>query len=81
MCMQYLHVFVVCLFSMVICCAIFAVFSNRDSLTVVERYFPQYALQDQAVLGLQESVDKVLALVPEDILCDRFDSTYCDSIA
>ncbi|CAL8367527.1 unnamed protein product [Lota lota] len=40
----------------------------RESLAVVERYFPQYALQDQGVLGHKESVDKVLALVPEDIL-------------
>ena len=41
---------------------------------MVERYFPQYALHDQAVLGLKESVDKVLALVPEDILYGGTDS-------
>uniref|UniRef100_A0A671VWZ7 DNA primase n=1 Tax=Sparus aurata TaxID=8175 RepID=A0A671VWZ7_SPAAU len=34
----------------------------RESLTVVERYFPRYALQDQDILGRKESVDKVLAL-------------------
>ncbi|XP_036960407.1 DNA primase small subunit [Acanthopagrus latus] len=39
----------------------------RESLTVVERYFPRYALQDQDILGRKESVDKVLALVPEDV--------------
>lgn len=41
---------------------------NRESLTVVERYFLQYALQQQNILSNKESVDKVLALVPEDIL-------------
>uniref|UniRef100_A0A3B3XDX7 DNA primase n=1 Tax=Poecilia mexicana TaxID=48701 RepID=A0A3B3XDX7_9TELE len=41
---------------------------NINSLTVVERYFPQYALQDQNILGRKESEEKVLALVPEDIL-------------
>uniref|UniRef100_A0A8C4IT03 DNA primase n=1 Tax=Dicentrarchus labrax TaxID=13489 RepID=A0A8C4IT03_DICLA len=40
----------------------------RESLNVVEHYFPRYALQDQDILGRKESVDKVLALVPEDIL-------------
>ncbi|KAK5863856.1 hypothetical protein PBY51_000853 [Eleginops maclovinus] len=40
----------------------------RESLVVVERYFPRYALQDQDVLGRKESVDKVLALTPDDIL-------------
>ncbi|XP_007566394.1 DNA primase small subunit [Poecilia formosa] len=39
----------------------------RESLTVVERYFPQYALQDQNILGRKESEEKVLALVPEDV--------------
>lgn len=41
---------------------------NRESLTVVEQYFPRYALQEQDILGRKESVQKVLALVPEDIL-------------
>uniref|UniRef100_A0A8C9YG06 DNA primase n=1 Tax=Sander lucioperca TaxID=283035 RepID=A0A8C9YG06_SANLU len=40
----------------------------RESLAVVERYFPRYALQEQDILGRKESVDKVLALMPEDIL-------------
>lgn len=39
----------------------------RESLTVVERYFPRYALQEQDILGRKESVDKVLSLVPEDV--------------
>ncbi|XP_035513139.1 DNA primase small subunit [Morone saxatilis] len=42
----------------------------RESLDVVEQYFPQYALQDQDILGRKESVDKVLALVPEDVRKD-----------
>lgn len=41
---------------------------NRESLGVVKQYFPQYALHDQDILGRKESVDKILALVPEDIL-------------
>lgn len=41
---------------------------NRESLAVVKHYFPQYALQDQNILGRKESEEKVLALVPEDIL-------------
>ncbi|XP_070824815.1 DNA primase small subunit isoform X1 [Chaetodon trifascialis] len=39
----------------------------RESLTVVEQYFPRYGLQDQGILSHKESVDKVLALVPEDV--------------
>lgn len=35
---------------------------------MVERYFTQYAIHDQDILGQKESVEKVLALVPEDIL-------------
>lgn len=35
---------------------------------VVERYFTRYALQEQDILGHKESWNKVLALVPEDIL-------------
>lgn len=37
-----------------------------ESLTVVERYFTRYALQEQDILGNKETLDKVLALVPED---------------
>uniref|UniRef100_A0A3B4CF51 DNA primase n=1 Tax=Pygocentrus nattereri TaxID=42514 RepID=A0A3B4CF51_PYGNA len=40
-----------------------------QSLSVVERYFPQYALVGQDLLSSKESVDKVLSLLPEDILC------------
>lgn len=39
-----------------------------ESLTVVEKYFTQYALHEQDILGQKESVEKVLALVPDDIL-------------
>lgn len=35
---------------------------------MVERYFRQYAIVDQDILGSKESVDKVLALLPDDIL-------------
>uniref|UniRef100_A0A3Q2PQJ5 DNA primase n=1 Tax=Fundulus heteroclitus TaxID=8078 RepID=A0A3Q2PQJ5_FUNHE len=38
-----------------------------ESLSVVEDYFTRYALQEQDILGRRESVDKVLALVPEDV--------------
>ncbi|XP_077430927.1 DNA primase small subunit [Vanacampus margaritifer] len=39
----------------------------RESLTVVEGYFSMYALQQQDILGRKESVEQVLALVPEDV--------------
>eukprot|EP00064_Thunnus_orientalis_P017286 superscaffoldBa00003632_g17366 len=52
-----IHPFISCTFNL-----------NRESLAVVEHYFPQYALQEQDILGRKESVDKVLALMPEDIL-------------
>ncbi|TRY84737.1 hypothetical protein DNTS_027428 [Danionella cerebrum] len=39
-----------------------------QSLSVVEHYFPQYAIVDQDILGNKDSVEKVLALLPEDIL-------------
>lgn len=35
---------------------------------MVEKYFEAYALVGQDILGTPESWDKVLALVPEDIL-------------
>lgn len=35
---------------------------------MVDRYFEKYALEDQDILGHKETLDKVLALVPEDIL-------------
>uniref|UniRef100_A0A8C7DU84 DNA primase n=1 Tax=Oncorhynchus kisutch TaxID=8019 RepID=A0A8C7DU84_ONCKI len=38
-----------------------------ESLTVVENYFSQYALLGQDILGSKEAVDKVLALLPEDV--------------
>lgn len=47
-----------------------------ESLKVVEKYFTHYALHEQDILGPKESVEKVLALVPDDILFPRlfFDS-------
>ncbi|KAK7132113.1 hypothetical protein R3I93_018612 [Phoxinus phoxinus] len=42
----------------------------KYSLSVVERYFPQYAIVEQDILGSKESVDKVLAPLPEDIKKD-----------
>ncbi|XP_058620394.1 DNA primase small subunit [Onychostoma macrolepis] len=42
----------------------------NHSLSVVEHYFQQYAIVDQDILGSKESVDKVLALLPEDIKKD-----------
>lgn len=38
-----------------------------ESLMVVERYFTRYALQEQDILGNKETLDKVLALLPEDV--------------
>uniref|UniRef100_A0A8D0FVR7 DNA primase n=1 Tax=Strix occidentalis caurina TaxID=311401 RepID=A0A8D0FVR7_STROC len=40
----------------------------RRSVAIVEKYFEAYALLGQDILGGPESWDKVLALVPEDIL-------------
>uniref|UniRef100_A0A674BM83 DNA primase n=1 Tax=Salmo trutta TaxID=8032 RepID=A0A674BM83_SALTR len=37
-------------------------------LSLVKQYFPQCALVGQDILGSKEAADKVLALVPEDIL-------------
>uniref|UniRef100_A0A670KJ01 DNA primase n=1 Tax=Podarcis muralis TaxID=64176 RepID=A0A670KJ01_PODMU len=39
-----------------------------ESLNVVKRYFREYALVEQDILGSKESYEKVLALVPENIL-------------
>ncbi|MEE6471609.1 hypothetical protein FKM82_009309 [Ascaphus truei] len=41
----------------------------RKSLKVVEKYFEEYALVQQDILENKECWDKVLALVPDDILC------------
>lgn len=41
---------------------------DSSSLEVVDKYFTQYALEEQDILGQKKCVDKVLALVPEDIL-------------
>ncbi|XP_051913103.1 DNA primase small subunit [Hippocampus zosterae] len=39
----------------------------QESLKVVEGYFSTYALQQQDILGRKESVEQVLALMPEDV--------------
>ncbi|KAJ6658089.1 hypothetical protein lerEdw1_001565 [Lerista edwardsae] len=39
-----------------------------ESVEVVKKYFEKYALVDQDILGSKESYEKVLALVPENIL-------------
>ncbi|XP_064161579.1 DNA primase small subunit isoform X2 [Anguilla rostrata] len=44
--------------------------SIKESLAVVEHYFPQYALVDQDILGSKESADKVLALLPDEVRKD-----------
>ncbi|XP_028577264.2 DNA primase small subunit [Podarcis muralis] len=38
-----------------------------ESLNVVKRYFREYALVEQDILGSKESYEKVLALVPETV--------------
>ncbi|NWH83687.1 PRI1 primase, partial [Aegithalos caudatus] len=40
----------------------------RRSVAVVEKYFEEYALLGQDILGSPQKWDKVLALIPEDIL-------------
>ncbi|XP_067227729.1 DNA primase small subunit [Chanodichthys erythropterus] len=50
----------------------------NHSLSVVEHYFPQYAIVEQDILGSKESLDKVLALLPEDIKKDL--TTYCQKV-
>ncbi|GAA6111011.1 DNA primase small subunit [Tachysurus ichikawai] len=45
-----------------------------QSLHVVEHYFPQYAIVEQDLLGSKTSVDKVLSLLPDDILYVRIDT-------
>ncbi|KAL8163561.1 UNVERIFIED_CONTAM: primase, DNA, polypeptide 1 (49kDa) [Gekko kuhli] len=45
----------------------------RESLNVVKEYFEEYALVGQDILGNKESYDKVLALVPENILWGYFE--------
>ncbi|XP_055045455.2 DNA primase small subunit [Misgurnus anguillicaudatus] len=44
-----------------------------QSLAVVERYFPQYAIVGQDILGSKESIEKVLSLLPDDIRKELMD--------
>ncbi|XP_018581026.1 DNA primase small subunit isoform X2 [Scleropages formosus] len=42
----------------------------KESLAVVRRYFTDYALVGQDIMGSKESMDKVVALVPDEIRKD-----------
>ncbi|XP_059499359.1 DNA primase small subunit [Stegostoma tigrinum] len=42
--------------------------SIQESITVIDRYFEDYALNKQDLFGCKETWQKVLALVPDDIL-------------
>ena len=44
---------------------------------MVEKYFPQYAISGQDILGNSKTVEKVLALVPDDILHKLFEICFC----
>lgn len=37
----------------------------RKSINIISKYFEEYALVDQDILGSKESCDKILALIPE----------------
>ena len=43
-------------------------YSYRKSINIINKYFEEYALVEQDILGNKESCDKILALVPENIL-------------
>uniref|UniRef100_A0A452G9I8 DNA primase n=1 Tax=Capra hircus TaxID=9925 RepID=A0A452G9I8_CAPHI len=52
----------------------------RKSINIIKKYFEQYALVDQDILENKESWDKILALVPENILSqDHFYVSYLHS--
>lgn len=42
--------------------------SYRKSINIIKKYFEEYALVNQDILKNKESWDKILALVPENIL-------------
>ncbi|TEA31713.1 hypothetical protein DBR06_SOUSAS22610055, partial [Sousa chinensis] len=49
----------------------------RKSINIIKKYFEDYALVDQDILENKESWDKILALVPENILSqDHFYVSY-----
>lgn len=51
--------------------------SYRKSINIIKKYFEQYALVDQDILENKPSWDKILALVPENILSqDHFYVSY-----
>lgn len=43
-------------------------YSCRKSINIIKKYFEEYALVGQNILENKESWDKILALVPENIL-------------
>ena len=52
-------------------------YSYRKSINIIKKYFEDYALVDQDILENKESWDKILALVPENILSqDHFCVSY-----
>ncbi|KAM8802747.1 DNA primase small subunit [Rhynchonycteris naso] len=52
----------------------------RKSINIINKYFEEYALVDQDILGNKESCNKILALVPENILSqDHFYSMFLNS--
>ncbi|KAL4701481.1 hypothetical protein H8959_015485, partial [Pygathrix nigripes] len=49
----------------------------RKSINIIKKYFEEYALVNQDILKNKESWDKILALVPENILSrDHFCVSY-----
>nr|KAF6370182.1 DNA primase subunit 1 [Myotis myotis] len=49
----------------------------RKSINIISKYFEEYALVDQDILGSKESCDKILALIPDNILSqDHFYVNY-----
>lgn len=54
-------------------------YSYRKSINIISKYFEEYALVDQDILGSKESWDKILALIPENILSqDYFYVSYLE---
>ena len=43
-------------------------YSYSKSINIIKKYFEEYALVDQDILENKETWDKILALVPENIL-------------
>ncbi|XP_031205325.1 DNA primase small subunit [Mastomys coucha] len=53
----------------------------RRSINIIKKYFEEYALVGQDILENKENWDKILALVPENILsCSYYVSHLCQSV-